>query len=186
MARRPVEWAGRAFDRFTMPITIGSELDLVIVDADASGPGNFSFEHYTKPTIVRIIGKLTVQMNQTGTVVENYKYRYLLGLMCADEDKAPGRLDEELGHSWLWMASGTVFRPKFRVTIPIGNAAGSQVVETNDFGHPIIEHILDVKSMRKVPRDCELRLVMHCVDISIAGAAVAPHITGFLRCLIKE
>jgi hypothetical protein len=169
-----------------MPTTIGSESKIVIVDADAAGPGNFSFEHYTKPTIVRIVGNLTIQLNQSGSVVENYKYRYLLGLMCADEDKAAGRLDEELGHSWLWMASGTVIRPKFNVNIPVGNAGGTQNVQTNDFGSPLMVHSVNVKSMRKVARDCELRLVLHCQDISVAPANVAPHITGFLRCLIKE
>ena len=184
MARRPVEWAGLAFDRKPMPTTIGNESHLVIVDADASGPGNFSFEHYTRPTIVRIVGSLTAQLNQTGSAVENFKYRYLMGLMCSDQDKAASRPDEELGHSWLWMAHGTLIRPKVRSTIPIGNASGSQVVETNFFGNPLKSHELNVKSMRKVPRDCELRLVLHCMDISVP--TVAPHVSGFIRCLIKE
>ena len=184
MTRRPVEWAGRAFDRFSMPTTIGNETTLAIVDADAAGPLNFSFEHYTRPTIVRIVGSLTVQLNQTGSAVENFKYRYLLGLMCADQDKPAGRLDEELGHSWMWMAHGTLIRPKVRSTISIGNAAGSQTVETNFFGNPLKSHELNVKAMRKVPRDCELRLVLHCMDISVP--TVAPHISGFVRCLIKE
>ncbi len=181
--RRPVEWAGRAFSTFFLPTTAGTELDLVIVDADESGPGNFSFEHYTQPTIVRIVGELTVQMNQTGTTVDNYGIRYLLGLMCADEDKAPGRLDEELGHSWLWMGAGTLIRPQFRSEIPIGNAAGSQTVQTNDFGQPLKSHTLDIRSMRKVRRDCELRLVLHTQTIT---GTVSPHISGFIRCLIKE
>jgi len=184
MPRRPVEWAGKSLLQFAMPVVPGAEISTPIVDADASGPGNFSFEHYTRPTIVRIVGHLEVQLNQTATTVDNYGYRYLLGMMCADEDKGPGRLDEELGHSWLWMAYGTLIRPQVRSTIPIGNAAGTQVVAINDFGKPLQSHTLNIKSMRKVPRDCELRLVMHCM--SVGPGVSAPHISGFIRCLIKE
>jgi len=184
MTRRPVEWAGISLLQFSMPVVPGAEISTPLVDADDSGPGNFSFEHYTKPTIVRIVGTLVVQLNQTGLTVDNYGYRYLLGLMCADEDKGPGRLDEELGHPWLWMAFGHVFRPQVRALIPIGNAAGTQTVPINDFGKPLHEHTLNIKSMRKVPRDCELRLVMHCM--TVGPGAAAPHISGFVRCLIKE
>ena len=184
MSRRPVEWAGKHFNQVGLPTVAGTEADIPIVDADESGPGDFSFEHYTRPTIIRIVGRLTVQLNQTGSSVDNYSYRYLMGFMCADEDKPPGRLDEEFGHSWMWMTAGTVFRPKVQTLIPIGNAAGSQAVQINYFGSPLLAHEFDVRTMRKVGRDCELRLVLHCVSIS--SATVAPHITGFVRCLIKE
>ena len=183
MTRRPVEWAGVAFSASTMPKIAGTESDLVIVDADEAGPGNFSFEHYTRPTIVRIVGSLIVQLNQAGTGVDNYSFRYLLGIMCADEDKAPGRLDEELGHSWMWMAVGHLHRPQFVARIPIGNAAGSQQVNTNDYGAPTRTHVLNIKAMRKVGRDCELRLVLHCLSVN---GDIDLHITGFVRCLIKE
>ena len=182
MTRRPVEWAGRAFSVQTMPKVAGTESDLVIVDADEAGPNNFSFEHYTRPTIVRIVGSLIVQLNQAGTGVDNYSFRYLLGLMCADEDKGPGRLDEELGHSWLWMGVGHLHRPQFVNRIP-DNAGGSLQVNTNDYGAPTRTHVLNIKSMRKVPRDCELRLVMHCMTVN---GDIDPHVTGFVRCLIKE
>ena len=182
MARRPVEWAGRAFSLVSMPNVAGTESDLVIVDADASGPNAFSFEHYTRPTITRVVGRLTIQMNQTGTGVDNHGFRYLLGLMCADEDKGPGRLDEELGHSWMWMGYGTLIRPQVVTRIP-DNAGGSIQVNINDTGLPLNSHTIDVRAMRKVARDCELRLVMHCMT---TNGTIAPHISGFLRCLIKE
>ena len=171
-------------DAVAFSTTAGAEVDQVIVDADESGLGNFSFEHYTRPTIVRIVGRLTCQLNSSASSASvSIRMRYLLGIMCADEDKPAGRLDEEFGHSWMWMTAGTIHRPTFQNEIPVGNAAGTQNVVTTDYGKPLETHDIDIRTMRKVGRDCELRLVMHTQSIT---AFCAPHISGFLRCLIKE
>jgi len=182
MARRPVEWIGRAFNSIAFPTVAGQELDFPIVDADDSGPNDFSFEHYTRPTIVRIVGQLTIQMNQTGTSVDNYGLRYMVGLICSDEDKPAERLDEEIGHSWLWIGYGTLIRPQVVIRIP-DNAGASLQVNSNFFGKPLGEHTLDIRAMRKIPRDCELRVVIHTKTIT---GTVLPHISGFVRVLVKE
>ena len=181
MARRPVEWAGFGFDEQALPAS-GLRSELTIVDADDSGPRDFSFEHYTKPTIVRIVGELWVRLGaNSSTVVTNYFARFMLGLMCADEDKPAEDPANELGHPWMWLAYGHLYRPM--TGMPVYNGTSIIAEDYNVGGTSMIHYVLDVRTMRKVNRDCELRLVMKTIADS---GDVSPKISGFIRCLIKE
>ena len=181
MAKRPVEWQGQVFAQKNFPTTAGQNNFFVVVDADESGPNPFSFQHYTRPTIVRIVGALTAQLSADSTSIENRDFRYAIGIICCDENLPAQDLQSEYAHPWLWLGTGTLHRPMFGV--PVYN--GTTIVTSNStgYGQPIIRHEIDIRAMRKVNRDCELRIVLAADDT--VGAS-SPHLSGFLRCLVKE
>ena len=180
--QRPVEWLGRTFTQEAFPTTPGNSNFLSIVDADESGPQNFSFEHYTQPTIVRCIGRLIVRLTTDSTASANYRMSYQLGLICCDEDLPAQNLGTELGHPWLWYDYGVVIRTQ--TADPEWNGTTVVNFDKNEFGMPIRDHLLDSRAMRKVPRDCHLRLVLR--NAQEGSGAVSPTISGFIRVLVKE
>jgi len=181
MSRRPVEWAGLAFNDLGLP-AVGARSKRIIVDADEAGAGNFSFEHYTKPTIVRIVGHLWFRLAAASqTVVENHRVNYMVGFMCSDEDLAAEDLETEPAHPWMWMDYGILHRPA--TGMPLYNGTTVVAEDKNDYGKPLNEHVFDIKTMRRVNRDCDLRMV---IKTMVQVGSSSPTVSGFVRCLIKE
>ena len=186
MPQRPVEWAGNTFSDQILPAQ-GLSADYVVIDADDGGPSPFSFEHYTKPTITRCVGRLVFQLNaSTADPDINYELRYMVALICADEDKPSGNPASEFGHPWMWMDFGFLHRPS--VGAKVSGVGPAEVILTADskqsvYGTPQVHHVLDIRTMRKVNRDCELRVVVRTM---FSAGAIAPRLHGFIRCLIKE
>jgi len=193
-ARRPVEWLGRMFGGLPLPAS-GQNNANTLIDADDSGSLSFSFEHYTQPTIVRIVGNLVFQLNADAAAIDpdkSLEVRYAVGIMCCDEDLPAQNLQAgtaaEMGHPWMWMDVGFLHRPSVGQKVSGAESGSAGVVISADnftqvYGTPLISHPLDIRAMRKVPRDCELRLV---ISTHTRSADVSPQVHGFVRCLVKE
>ena len=189
MPRRPVRWVGNTFEAQAFPAVVGTSLDYVVVDADDGGPSLFSFEHMTSPTIVRCLGVIYTQLNADTTDPDaTYANRYQIGLICSDEDKPPENPASELGHPWLWMDYGFLHRPSIGAKVSGAESGSPGVIVSADstqhpYGTAIIRHEFDVRAMRKVARDCELRLV---IRLRSDTGNTSPVMHGFVRALIKE
>jgi len=110
----------------------------------------------------------------------------MIGLICSDEDVGAQNVANEFAHPWLWMDFGFLHRPTIGAKVS-GVETAPTVISADSTQHPygtaLWTHQFDVRAMRKVVRDCELRLV---IRTKANAGNTSPVMHGFVRAFVKE
>ena len=176
MPRRRTQWLGTTIEA----VSVGTSTSVPGTQSLIGAGGLSGFEKFTSPTIVRIVGTLYHQLGHQGGVVTNAD-KLVLGLICQDENTPAPNPIQEVQHPWLWTVESFVHTTTR--DMPVWN--GSSVVNDQymPYGTPINRFHIDARVMRKVPRDCELRIAW--IHAAVAGSPT-PWIHGHFRVLVKE
>ncbi len=168
MARRSVEWHGTAAANSSIGF---------------GDPGTFEvvptaeFEAKTNPTIVRLEGCITFQLDRTldNPPTSSQVIAYHAGIIVHHDGLDATDLNPltDPEQDWLWTCSG-------RIVHPVRNNAGT--LQDDHIGLTVPHHI-DSRAMRKVRHQHKLSLMVKAT--SIAGGD-SLEFTWNLRVLVKE
>ena len=168
MARRNVEWLGRAIANQAFIFGVASGVDIV---------STADFEAKSNPTIIRLEGCLNFQLDRTldNSPLSSQVCSYHAGLFVYHENIPMADLNPlaNQGLDWMWTCSG-------RIVFPVRNEGGTLV----DIGTILTQfHHIDSRAMRKVRQDHKLSLIV--LATSIAGGD-SLELTFNLRVLVKD
>ena len=136
-----------------------------------------------EPTVVRMVGSLTCSFQRPSPFEDSIVVDYFLGIRCVDGAAATQSPRTELdADDWMWTgyqrdwATFTQF--------PVWN--GSAIVTNRGNQHGPIQRLdFDIRSMRKAPDRCSLRLEV-ATNVVQGAAPSSHHISGYIRALLKE
>jgi len=140
------------------------------------------------PTIIRIVGRLLFQHRRdSGGFKESARSNYFSGITCLHEDVvSPDPLSAMSEEHWMWSgfaASESTFTefPIWNGTVKVQDSTTRGTAHQAD---PWGSIDLDVRSMRKAPEPCELRLIVRVNEVE-AETGASHFLSGLLRILVK-
>ncbi len=168
MARRSVEWLGAAATNSSIGFGDPGLTEVVSTAA---------FEGKTNPTIIRLEGCITFQLDRTldNPSTSSQVIAYHCGIIVHHDALSATSLNPltEQSLDWLWTCSG-------RIVHPVRNNAGT--LQDDHIGLTVPHHI-DSRAMRKVRDSHKLSLIVK--GTSIAGGD-SVEFTWNLRVLVKD
>jgi len=182
MTRRGTAWYGKTFAYQALTTGISS-IDLV---SDTLLHGTAE-----SPTVIRMLGRLWFGFERSdGGFQESQRSDLFLGISCVKPtlpNLSPR--DNVSDEDWMWIgfmrAESTFIEEtsrQFDANTVIGGTTESRA--TQHIPSTLEEVSFDVRSMRKAPQPCEVRLSLQLTE-QLAQTGASHKLSGFIRILVK-
>jgi len=182
MARRGTAWFGKTFDYLAISPGLGSQD--IVSDTLLHGTAE-------SPTVIRMLGRLWFGYERADAgFQESQRSELWLGLTCRNPVMPVQSVKDNIGdEDWMWttyMRAESTFVEypdrQFDTNTIIGGTQSSRGTQhiPSDFSY--VE--FDVRSMRKAPQPCEVRLSVHLIE-KMATTGASHKLSGLIRILVK-